>query len=418
MARPSTGLRPLDDLIGGVRVGDNLVFETDGEVSVDAFVSAFARASSKAAGLAYVSLHVPPSVVLDRFADGRIPQRTVLVDLYTDGLGASDPAFERFYRSRKAGAVRVERVRTVNDVDGVQARMTALEDELGPNTRYVFDSLTGMQEVWGGEAALAFFLRSCPRLYELRTIALWLLDRSAHEPAFLSRLTRVTQVVVRIEAADEGFAVHVVKAEGRPPEVTGRRATIRFDAGRARMVHEQEAGAKERVGALLREARKARGLSQAELARRIGISPSALSQAERAAAGLSGATLTRAWRELGMPFGGDEMAAPGPYRLARRGARPVRTIAKGVEAESIAESAVEPAVYLVRFARGAAGRRPPFTTKRGEVVVVVSGVLELHIGEGVEALHAGDAIEISTETIVSWRNLAPQETVAVWTLQS
>ena len=118
-----------------------------------------------------------------------------------------------------------------------------------------------------------------------------------------------------------------------------------------------------------------------------------------------------------MPFGGDEMVAPGPYRLARRGARPVRTIAKGIEAEPIAESAGEPAVYFVRFARGASGRRPPFTTKRSEVVVVVSGVLELHIGEGVEALHAGDAIEISTETIVSWRNLAPQETVAVWTLQ-
>jgi hypothetical protein len=31
-------------------------------------------------------------------------------------------------------------------------------------------------------------------------------------------------------------------------------------------------------------------------------------------------------------------------------------------------------------------------------------------------LHAGDAIEITTETIASWRNLAPQETVAVWTL--
>jgi transcriptional regulator with XRE-family HTH domain len=280
----------------------------------------------------------------------------------------------------------------------------------------VFDSLTGMQEIWGAEAALSFFLRSCPRLYELRTVALWVLDRPAHEPAFLSRLTRVTQVVIRIEAAEDGFAVRVVKAEGRPPEVTGRRATIRFEGGRARLVHEQEPGAKERVGALLREGRKARGLSQAELARRIGISPSALSQAERGSAGLSGATLTRAWRELGMPFGGDDAVAPGPYRLARRGARPVRTIAKGLEAELIAESPGRPAVHLVRFARGASGRRAPFTTKRSEVIVVVSGVLELSIGEGSEALHAGDGIELTTETIASWRNLAPQETVAVWTL--
>jgi quercetin dioxygenase-like cupin family protein len=73
-------------------------------------------------------------------------------------------------------------------------------------------------------------------------------------------------------------------------------------------------------------------------------------------------------------------------------------------------------VFLLRFARGAMGRRAPFSTKRSEVVVLVSGALELTIGEGREVLHAGDAIEITTETISSWRNLAPQETVAVWTL--
>jgi DNA-binding XRE family transcriptional regulator/quercetin dioxygenase-like cupin family protein len=416
MTRPSTGLRPLDDLIGGVRIGDNLVFEGDGEVSLDSFVSAFVQASSKAAGLAYVSLHVPPSVVLDRFAGRWHPQRTVLVDLYTDGLGGSDAAFERFYRSRRARSPRIERLREVADPDGVRASMSALEDELGPDTRYVFDSLTGMQEVWGADEALSFFLRSCPRLYELRTVALWVLDRSAHDPSFLSRLTRVTQVVVRIETADDGFGLRVVKAEGRAPEVVGRRATIRFEAGRARLVHEQEAGAKERVGALLREARRTRGLSQAELARRIGISPSALSQAERGAAGLSGATLTRAWTELGMPFGGDDRPAPGPYRVARRGNRPQHTIAPGVEAEQLVGSSTGPGMQLVRFARGSSGRRPPFTTKLSEVVVVVSGVLELRIGDGTEALHAGDAIEISTETIASWRNLAPHETVAIWSM--
>jgi transcriptional regulator with XRE-family HTH domain len=415
MARPSTGLRPLDDLIDGVRIGDNLVFETDGEVSVDGFVSAFVRASAAAAGLAYVSLLAPPSIVLDRFPADTDPGRTVLVDLYTDGLGASDEASRRGYRKRKEGTARIERVRSAGDVDHVLTLMTALEDELGPDTRYVFDSLTGMQEFWGGDAALDFFLRSCPRLFELRTIALWLLDRRAHEPPFLSRLTRITQVVVRIEAADDGFAMRVVKAEGRPPEVVGRRATIRFDGGRARIVQEQEPGAKERVGAQLREGRRARGLSQAELARRIEISPSALSQAERGVAGLSGATLSRAWRELGMPFGGDA-AAVGPYRLSRRGSRPVRSLAKGVEAEPIAESPGGPAVHLLRFACGATGRRAPFSTKRSEVIVLVSGALELTIGEGREVLHAGDAIEITTETIASWRNLAPQETVAVWTL--
>ncbi|MGH2540769.1 MAG: hypothetical protein ACRDGK_09625 [Actinomycetota bacterium] len=241
MARPSTGLRALDDLIGGVRVGDNLVFETSTETAIDGFVSAFVHASRRAAGLAYVSFHVPPSVVLDRFA-AELGPGAVLVDCYTDGAGGSEPALERFYRSKQAREMRVIRVREVAEVDAVQRTMTTLEDDLGPNTRYVFDSLTGMQELWGAEAALSFFLRSCPRLYELRTVALWLLDRGAHGTSFLSRLTRVTQVAVRIEADDEGYALRVVKAEGRPAEVTGRRAHIRFRSGRAALVQEREAG--------------------------------------------------------------------------------------------------------------------------------------------------------------------------------
>lgn len=405
----------LDDLIGGVRVGDNLVFETSGEIAIDGFVSAFVRASTRASGLAYVSFHVPPTVVLDRYAADLELSRAVLVDCYTDGAGGSDPAFERFYRSNEARGARVTRVREAAAVDAVQRSMTSLEDDLGPGTRYVFDSLTGMQELWGAEAALSFFLRSCPRLYELRTVALWLLDREAHDRSFLSRLTRVTQVVVRIEADDEGFALRVVKAEGRAAEVTGRRARIRFGSGRATLVEEREAATKERVGALLRERRKLRGMSQAELARKIGISPSAVSQAERGTAGLSGSTLTRAWDALGVPFGPIDGSVVPPYRLSRRGARATIAIAAGLEAEEIAADGGA-GTHLLRFAGGASGRRPPFATKRRELVVVISGVLELRIGESTEALQAGDAIEISTEPAAAWRNLAPQETVALWSI--
>ncbi|MFN8232245.1 MAG: helix-turn-helix domain-containing protein [Actinomycetota bacterium] len=417
MARPSTGLRPIDDLIGGVRVGDNLVFSTSQDVPVDGFVSAFIRASAEAAGLAYVSSHVAPSAVLERFAEDWGTAPTVLVDCYTDGLGGSDPAFERFYRSRRTrGGPRVHRMRDVADPEGVRTSMAGLEDELGPNTRYVFDSLTGLQEMWGTHEALSFFLRSCPRLYELRTVALWLVDHGAHDRSFLSRLARVTQVLVRIEADDEGMALRVIKAEGRPPGVTGRRAHIRFEDGGASLIREEGPGTKERVGAALRESRRARGLSQAELARRIGISPSALSQAERGAAGLSGTTLTRAWQELGTPFGEAVLPLTSSYRVARRGARPTRAIGPGVAAEEIADGSGSAGVHLVRFAPGAAGRRAPFATKRGEVIFVTSGVLELRIGEGTETLQAGDAVEVATETITGWRNLAPVETVAVWTI--
>jgi DNA-binding XRE family transcriptional regulator/quercetin dioxygenase-like cupin family protein len=416
VAGPSTGIRALDDLLGGVRIGDNLVLEGAGEAPLDPFVAAFVRASGRASGLAYVSFHVPPKVVLDRLGDAWDPERCILVDCYSDGAGGSEPAFDRFYRSRLARSRRVIRVRDVGDAARVAGEMSALEDEFGPNTRYVFDSLTGMQDVWDAPTALAYFLRSCPRLYELRTVALWLLDREAHEPSFLSRLARVTQVVVEAARDDDGYAVRVVRAEGRPPEVTGRRATLRFDGTRARLVDERDATSREALGARLRAARLARGLSQAELARRVGISPSALSQAERGTAGLSGATLARAWEALGAAAFGGAVPAPPPYRVARRGGRATTGPAPGLRTEEVLDAPDGARVSLVRVDPGASGRRPPFPTKRREVVVVIAGVLELRIGDATEALHAGDAIVVETEPVAGWRNPSPEEAVAVWTV--
>jgi len=39
----------------------------------------------------------------------------------------------------------------------------------------------GMQKIWGGEdAILKFYSHSCPRLYELNTIAYWIMEKKAH----------------------------------------------------------------------------------------------------------------------------------------------------------------------------------------------------------------------------------------------
>ena len=417
MSRPSLGPRALDDLIDGPRIGDNVVFETSSaEVSIDGLVGAFVQRSKGSAGLAYVSLHVPPHVVLDRLADVWDAERHILVDCYTDGLGGSEPAFDRFYRTKLATSRRVLRMGNARLPEAVRERMAELEDELGANTRYVFDSLTGMQELWGADAALSFFLRSCPRLYELRTVALWLLDRGLHEASFLSRLARITQVILEIAAEDDGLALRVVKAEGRAADVVGRRAKVRFEEDRAHVVREDEPGIKERIGAQLREARRARGMSQAALARRIGISPSALSQAERGSAGLSASTISRVWDELGVPSGGAERSISQSYRVSRRGGRPTMRIAPGLEAEEVLDVPERSNVSLLRFAAGHAGRRPPFATKRDEVVVVITGVLELRIGGMNEVLHAGDAIVISADPVASWRNPGPQEAFVLWSI--
>jgi transcriptional regulator with XRE-family HTH domain len=413
MAKVSTGFRQLDDLLGALRTGDNVVWQTEPGAALDPFLSGFLRRSSSAPALLYASFHVPPAGVLDRFGPVWERERFVLLDCFTDGLGGSDPTFGRFYRSKRAREVRVSRMREAGDPDAVQEHLSQLEDELGGGTRYVFDSLTGMQELWNSEAALGLFLRSCPRLYEMRTVAYWILDRDAHARSFLARLAHTTQVVLDIRSSEAGHELAVVKAQGRPSEVGGRRLRFTFDGERLRVVKASTVP-RERLGDQLKSRRIARGLSQAELARRLEISASALSQAERGKAPLSDETLTRAWGILGEEL--EQQARKPGYEVSRRGARRTTDLAPGLVSEEILESPSTGWVHLLTFAPGSVGRRPPFSTKLPETAVVLSGVLEVRVGEARDVLHAGDAVVLRGEPISAWRNPGPEEARVLWSV--
>jgi transcriptional regulator with XRE-family HTH domain len=293
----------------------------------------------------------------------------------------------------------------------VNELLAELELELGRGARYVFDSLTGMQELWGREQALSLFLRSCPRLYDLRTAAYWLLERAAHDASFLARLRHVTQVMLELAETDGAPSIRVAKAQARPPGVAGRWARVDFRGPGIRLLP-QPPPAEPPLGELLKSHRVARGLSQAELARRIGISPSALSQAERGVSGLSWATLERAREVLDLPSEPAREASP-PHRIRRRGASEPRRVAPGMLAEELADTPAH-RVRLVRVAPQASGQRTPFATKREEVIAVLRGILEVRVGESQEVLHAGDTILLSEEPVSSWRNPGPEEADVLW----
>ena len=301
-------------------------------------------------------------------------------------------------------------------MEQVNRELAEVEDELGSGAGYVFDDLTSMQRRWGPEAALASFLRWCPRLYQQRTVAYWLLERDAHPPAFRSRLADITQVILDLDTTPGEPAertLQVVKADGHPPGVTGR--TLRYvvgEDGRIKVL-EQAAGMRERIGEQVRAGRIAAGLSQAELARRIGVTPSALSQVERGRHGLSGDTLTRLWATLGIPFGPTASLSPLPYRLARRGARQLVAPAPGLSGEIILQAPSGLGVHELTFPAGGSGRRP-FETKQPELLLVLEGVLELQLGQETHTLQQGDAILLTTQPVTGWRNPAREPARALW----
>jgi transcriptional regulator with XRE-family HTH domain len=399
----------VDELIGGLRFGDNVVWEVDGPDEAP-FVNAFVRAS-RGFPLAYVIFDVSPQAVLDRLGDDWDVENFLLVDCFTDGLGGGGSVAASFYEGAGRGKARVERVGSPGDPEAVQEKLAEIELQLGRGARYVFDSLTGIQGLWGTKEALSLFLRSCPRLYDLRTAAYWILQRPAHEAAFLSRLRHVTQVVIELAEHEEGATIRVGKVQGRSPGVAGRRGRYVFENRGFRLIAEPT-GVRERVGDVLRAQRIARGISQAELARRIGISPSGLSQAERGTSGLSSETLARAWEALGVVPEPSVKPSP-PYRVSRRASREFRPIARGMVAEEIADTPGH-RLLLVRVAAGASGRRTPVATKREEVVAVLEGLLEVRVGEGRETLHAGDTLLLTKEPVGWWRNPGPDEALLLW----
>jgi transcriptional regulator with XRE-family HTH domain len=415
MDRPSTGIDPLDELLGGLGVGDNVVWQAPDPADIEPFVHAFLGSAHGSTPLAYLSFRLPPATVLDRFRTVWDAERFVLLDGWTGGPPARpDPG------GATAGSpppALVRRLKDPADMEQVNRELAEIEDELGPGARYVFDDLTSMQRQWGPEPALALFLRCCPRLYQERTVAYWLLERDAHPPAFRSRLAEITQVVVDLDPAPTEPGEHtleVVKADGHPPGVTGR--TLRYVVGGDAIdVLGQAAGTRERIGEQVRAQRIAVGLSQAELARRIGVSPSALSQVERGRHGLSGETLTRLWAILGIPFGPTASPSPASYRLARRGARQPVAPAPGLYGETVLQQPSGLAVHELTFPASSSGRQP-FETKQRELLVVLEGALELQLGQEAHTLQQGDAILLETQPVTGWRNPAMQPARVLWLL--
>jgi hypothetical protein len=177
----STGLPGLDDLLNGLRLGDNVVWQIDDIEDYRHYVIPFVEKAEQEGR----------RVVYMRFADHEpLLAQTRGVKVYT--LDANS-GFESF-----------------------TTEVYNIATEEGKGVFYVFDCLSFLLSAWATDLMTGnFFVVMCPYLFELDTIAYFSILRHNHSFKTIARIRETTQLLLEIYNHQNNYYVHPLKVWNR-----------------------------------------------------------------------------------------------------------------------------------------------------------------------------------------------------------
>src|SRR4030043_2030985 len=279
MGKILSGINDLDHLIDSLYVGDNVVWEVEAGTSSEIFIQNFINQSvTENQNVIYVSFNKSPHSILQQIGEMPSTGNFKLLDCFTSGKGKNDRAFIKFYENHiDANVIKVE---NPGDIGSFTTVLNSIEDNLPSGTRYVFDSLTGMQDLWGDENnTYKFFTYICPRLYDLGTVAYWILEKEAHSQAFKANLRHITQVVLDLYKRKDKLYIKALKREGRHSREAFKPHPYEID-GKSISITPVRKEPSFDIGTRIKELRTKVGMSQKELADKVDLTPSFISQLE------------------------------------------------------------------------------------------------------------------------------------------
>jgi transcriptional regulator with XRE-family HTH domain len=275
----------------------------------------------------------------------------------------------------------------------------------------LFEAMQTMIERWGADVTAQFFAHCCPQLLDLGAIAYWSVPSGQPYPALRRTIEEITQCVLVVGDS----RVRIAKAEGRPPGIEGSVFRYRNVDGLPALT---PAPVVARIGAALRAVRTQRQLSQSDLARLAGVSPSAISQAERGHRGLSLETLLELTGKLNISV--DELMrgqVVAGYRLGRRDhPRTHRSNSGHQPLPLLDDPTAGLRAYLVHLPPRQTGS-PHLVHKGTELVAVANGLVQVILANGRPVLRQGEVVLIDATTLQGWRNLGPSEATLFWILR-
>lgn len=422
--RVSSGIEQLDGLLGDLYIGDNVLWYEDAGSFSSAFCTQFIRQSlAMKKPLIYVSFDRSPKNVVTFLGPLAESQNFTILDCFTNGKGDRSEVFNKFYE--KDGAQWPFQVIKVNDPanqDQVGDAIYGLHGNLTGDIRFIFDSLTGMQDLWGGEEQVTkFYVRNCPRLYELDTIAYWIIEKNAHSSRLKANINKIAQVVIDLSVKNGKSILKISKAEKRTsPSInkahgyTCEQGEIVFDLPRT------QSG---RFDRRIRALRKKQGLSQKGLAERIGVTPSNISQIEKNLIYPSLPALFRLAESLGMDVASffDGLTAV-PVDCVFRGEEGFSAVfeksCKGIVTgqrllpPDISETCVDP--YLLKIEPGRKLTGHFFSHKGEEAGYLLKGRLGVWLNGRREEAGVGDFIYFRKDIPEQWENIGDDVAELLW----
>ncbi len=177
----SSGINALDDLLQGIRLGDNIVWQVDNLDDYTSFANSFITRSIKDG---FKCIYI-------RFAAHKpvLKPRSGLTIVNVD----PSPGFDFF-------STAVHRI----------------IDEHGKKVCYVFDNLSDLVDKWATDELLAnFFHFTCPYLFELDTITYFALTRNQHSAGAIARIRDTTQILIDLYHVGERAYIHPLKVWDR-----------------------------------------------------------------------------------------------------------------------------------------------------------------------------------------------------------
>jgi transcriptional regulator with XRE-family HTH domain/KaiC/GvpD/RAD55 family RecA-like ATPase len=423
--RVSSGIPELDRLLGDLFIGDNVLWYEDAGSFSAVFCLHFIKESlARKKPLIYVTFDRSPKNVVSFLGPLAESQNLTILDCFTNGKGDRSEVFNKFYE--KDGALWPYQVIKVNDPTNpthVGEAIYGLHSNLSGDVHFILDSLTGMQALWGGEEqVLQFYAKTCPRLYELETIAYWLIEKGAHSNRLKANINKIAQVAIDLCVRRGKSTLKIVKAEKRNSKFLNEQHEYLCEESDIVFEGQKQVKGKFDLGAKIKSIRLMRGLSQKYLADLTGVTPSTISQVEKNLIYPSLPALFRIAESLSIEVatlfkdhGLDKNILI--YPAEQRSTAVLDNFSKeDAEAHWLLppdlDSRVDAVVIKIRPGKKLAGHF--FAHKGEELGYLLTGRLEMIIDNQIHQVNPGDTVFLPKDIPGQWRNTSEGVAELLW----